>query len=130
MEGGGIRDGTVGGRGLLVRLEERVELDELAAADDAVEVHLLQDGVGLQLLAALVLEQGGQHAAALLAGRGQDGADQGVAQRRHALVLVDDAAVRQLVVALRRLDELAPVVQHPRVAHLHHHHQTLLVKIQ
>lgn len=47
-------------------LHERLELVQLGAADDAVQVHLLQDGVGGQLLAALVLEQGCQHSGALL----------------------------------------------------------------
>lgn len=47
-------------------LHERFELVQLGAADDPVQVHLLEYGVRRQLLAALVLEQSGQHARALL----------------------------------------------------------------
>ena len=41
---------------------------------------------------------------------GKDGADHGIFERRHSLVLVNDGLVRELVVTGGRLDELALVI--------------------
>lgn len=57
---------TVCSSGLLVGHQHGGKLLQLVAPDDAVQVHLLQDAVGGQLLAPLVLEQRGQHPRPLL----------------------------------------------------------------
>lgn len=58
---------TVRRSGLLVRHQHGRKLLQLVPPDDAVQVHLLQDAVRGKLLAALILEEGGEHAGALLA---------------------------------------------------------------
>ena len=58
---------AVVGDGLLVRLQQRLELLQLGMLDQPVQVHLLEDVVGRQLLAPLVLVESGKHTASLLA---------------------------------------------------------------
>ena len=87
-----------------------LEILQIAAADNPVEVHLFEDVERRQLLTSLVLEQRGQHARPLLTCRGEDGADQCVLQRGQSLFLGHYRLVRQLVVALGSLDELPPEI--------------------
>ena len=50
LHDGVVEDGgAVGGDGLLVGLEQRLELDQVRALDQPVQVHLFQNGVGGQL---------------------------------------------------------------------------------
>lgn len=119
LEDSPVQDrGAIHNGRLLVGLQQRFELLQLGPADDALQVHLLQNGIGGQVLATFVLEECGQHARTLLSSGGQDRADQSLLQRIHSLVLVDDRAVGQFVVALRGLNELPAVVEDTRIAHL------------
>lgn len=58
---------TISCGGFLVRHQHGCKLLQLVASDDTVQVHLLQDAIGGQLLTALILEEGGQHSGTLLA---------------------------------------------------------------
>lgn len=58
---------TISCGGFLVRHQHGCKLLQLVASDNAVQVHLLQDSICGQLLTALILEEGGQHAGTLLA---------------------------------------------------------------
>ena len=70
------------------------------------------------MLTTFILVQGSEHATPLLTGRREDGADHGVLERGHPLVLVDHRLVGELVVPRGRLDELALEVENAALTYL------------
>ena len=100
----------------LVGLEVCAEHLNLVGLEDALEVHLLQEGKHGKTRAPLVLIQRGQHATTLRPRGGQDGARDGTGEGRckvslsHLLARAHhepNLCLRQIVVSQRRLGELA-----------------------